>query len=253
MAVFRFRFLILHPIRSIRHLISNNMNYSQIDVEVIKVYLKHPSVIVEAGAADGVDTSTFASVYPESFIYALEPVKPQFDFLVTKFKEDKNVALFNLAFSDKNEEIQMNVGNGIGKLGGMGSSSLLKPLKHTTYFPEIAFNDTQSVTAVTLDSFLNSNKIEFVDLLWLDIQGKELDVLRASRKRLMASVKLIHIEISRVKLYEGMPNEKELRRFLKNAGFSCKVDKVGAISGNALFLNYNFATQAKELKFPTKL
>lgn len=83
-------------------------------------------------------------------------------------------------------------------------------------------------------------EIDLVDLLWLDIQGKELDVLQASRDIFIKSVRLLHLEISRVKLYQGIPTEKEMRNFLEAAGFICVVDRVGAISGDALYLNSKF-------------
>jgi hypothetical protein len=38
-------------------------------------------------------------------------------------------------------------------------------------------------------------------------------------------------------LYKGMPKPREIYRFLKDHGFICVIDRVGAVSGNALFLN----------------
>ena len=111
-------------------------------------------------------------------------------------------------------------------------------LIHQQYFPEIDFQYTERVNTQTLESLLL--KYEFVDLLWLDIQGKELAVLRKSVDAFTQKVKLIHLEISRVELYKGMPSEEEIVSFLKNAGFICVIDRVGAIAGNALYLNTKF-------------
>jgi hypothetical protein len=84
-----------------------------------------------------------------------------------------------------------------------------------------------------------NNDIEIVDLLWLDIQGMELEVIQSSELTIRRKVKLIHLEISRIKFYDATPSEKNIRLFLKNIGFRCVIDKVGAISGNALYLNTN--------------
>ena len=109
---------------------------------------------------------------------------------------------------------------------------MLEPMKHKMFFPSISFNRKQPITIKTLETFMIENQIELVDLLWLDIQGKELDVLKASERVLVEKIKLLHIEISRVSLYKGMPKEREIRKFLKDLGFICVVDKVGAMERN---------------------
>lgn len=235
--LFRCKFLFAHPIRSFRHLISGDKDYSKIKMSELETYLSKPKVIIEAGAADGVDTSIFSDRFPGATIFAVEPVKEQYDFLVKKMANRNHIRLSNVALSNRNEDVSIFIGHGKGNLGGMGSSSLLKPFRHRAYFPDISFSEQQIVNALTLESFIERNKIDLVDLLWLDIQGKELDVLLASRLTLITKVKLIHLEISRVELYQGMPTEEELRNFLKYNEFKCVVDRVGAIAGNALYLN----------------
>ena len=195
------------------------------------------AVIVEAGAADGVDTMVFAREFPNALIFAVEPVNEQYKYLCEIFANEKNISLFNLAFSDQNGQSEIVIGESEGRFGGMGSSSIFQPLEHLRYFPEITFNRRQKIKTKTLESFLSENSIDFVDLLWLDIQGKEFDVLLASQLVVMRKIKMIHLEISRVKFYSGTPNERDLRQLLMNMGFECVVDRVGAIAGNALFLN----------------
>ena len=237
----RFLFLILHPIRSFKHLISKGEDYSKISLSELRTYLDNTKTIIEAGAADGVDTLAFSSNFPAATIFAIEPIKEQYEHLIIKTKNHKNIQVFNLALSDRNEEKQMYVGSDTGTLGGMGSSSLLKPFRHIEYFPEIQFKTKQAIQALTLEKFITEMKIDKVDLLWLDIQGAELAVLSASVDALMHKVKLLHLEISRIKLYENMPKVRLIRKFLKHAGFICVVDRVGAISGNALYLNTKLA------------
>lgn len=237
---FRLKFLILHPARSCRHLLSKKSDYSKIPLCEIQNYLSEPKTIIEAGAADGVDTLNFSSHFPLATVFAIEPVIEQYEFLIKLTKDRANIQLSNLALSNKNEEVPIYVGSGNGNLGGMGSSSLLKPLKHVEYFPEISFTRKQLIQGVTLEQYIQIMNIDLVDLLWLDIQGKELDVMKASEKILKSKVKLVHLEISRVKFYQEQPNEREIRKFLVNSGFICVIDRVGAISGNAVYRNSNF-------------
>jgi FkbM family methyltransferase len=237
---FRAILVLFHPIRVLKHLFSKQEDYSRIQLSELQKYLVAPKVIIEAGAADGIDTSEFLISFPEAKIFAVEPVNQQFVYLREKFLDQENIELFNIAFSEENGVGELNIGADVGQFGGMGSSSMLEPMKHQMYFPSISFNRKQPITIKTLETFMIENQIERVDLLWLDIQGKELDVLKASERALVEKIKLLHIEISRVSLYKGMPKEREIRKFLKDLGFICVVDKVGAISGNALYLNNRF-------------
>jgi len=180
----------------------------------------------------------FSLEYPNSRVVALEPVNEQFTYLKKKFADFKNVEVYNLALSNHSGITQMYLGKSDGHLGGLGSSSLLPPDLHRSYFPQIEFSEIQQVKTVTLEELLMTESQ--VDLLWLDIQGKELEVLSCSKETFRLKVKVIHLEISRVSLYVGMPSEKEIRQFLEGAGFKCVEDRVGAIAGNALYINLRF-------------
>lgn len=138
--LFRVKFLMAHPIRSLEHLLSREKDYSKVRLVEFEEYLFNPKIIIEAGAADGVDTLIFSGQFPGAIIYAVEPVKEQYDFLVNKTREISNIHLSNIALSNCNEEVQVFIGRGVGNLGGMGSSSLLKPHRHEAYFPEISFD-----------------------------------------------------------------------------------------------------------------
>ena len=234
---FRLRFGFQHPIRSIIHLSARKKDYSKITIVELRKYLGNSKVIVEAGASDGVDTLMFAQNFPSVTVFAAEPIKKQYDFLTNKFKNINNINLSQVALSGKIELVNIFVGKTTGELGGMGSSSILKPSLHKKYFPEITFDETQLIQAITLEKFFLDNYIKTADLLWLDIQGMELDVMQASKDTMREKVKFLHLEISRVKFYEGMPSERDIRNFLQTIGFKCVIDRVGAISGNALYAN----------------
>lgn len=236
--IYRILFVIKNPLKSISFVLSKQEDYSRIPSLFIEKYLAGAKLIVEAGAADGVDTMRFARDYPNSRVLAVEPVYEQFLYLQERFSQFKKVTILNFALSNQDGIAKIYLGGSEGHLGGLGSSSLLPPDQHQSYFPEIEFSRIQEVRTVTLETLLE-NESE-VDLLWLDIQGKELEVLSSSLKTFSSKIKAIHLEISRVQLYVGMPKERELRKFLKSAGFRCVIDRVGAISGNAIYVNNRF-------------
>jgi FkbM family methyltransferase len=237
---FRIRFVFLHPIRVLQSRIFRNGDFSKIKLEEIEKYSRNPRIIVEAGAADGVDTFNFTKHWPTAMVYAIEPTNGQYLFLSKKFSQNGNVNLFNLALSDTNGLGRINLGSARGTLGGLGSSSLLSPYRHSDFFPEIAFTESQNIEMKTLEQFCVDSEISFIDLLWLDVQGKELSILAKSQRYFEENVGCLHIEISRFPFYNEMPTEFEIRRFLEKCEFYCAVDRVGAISGNALYVNKRF-------------
>ncbi len=119
----------------------------------------------------------------------------------------------------------------------MGSSSLLTPNLHNDWFPQVQFNEIEIVNSVKLSEFILEKNIPFVDLLWLDVQGKELDILKEAEEQIIDKVKSIHLECSRINLYENQSQFKHIKKFMDKINFVCRINRVGAISGNAYYLN----------------
>jgi FkbM family methyltransferase len=233
-------FLFAHPIRSLTKILKPSLNLSNIDKLIFTKYTDKVQIIIEAGAADGVDTKEFTTIFPNATIFAIEPVSAQFNHLKEKFKSIEHVKLHKLALDSVSGETEIYIGSNDGYLQGHGSSSLMMPTKHKDFFPEIKFTHSEIVQTQTLQEFCYLNEVSFVDILWLDLQGKEFDVISGSEEFIKTKVKLIHIELSRIQLYENMKTEKDVHRYMKSIGFLTAVDAVGAISGNRLYVNNNF-------------
>lgn len=238
-SLLKIRFAFRHPIKIIKKINNKfrSKNFSEKDL-FLKTEFKIDT-IVEAGASDGVDTLELIKYFPEARIYALEPVKDQFMFLTNKFSGINNVFLINKALDNQISKKKIYVGEDNGYLQGQGSSSLLKPQMHRKIFPEIKFEKFETIETITLTELLKEFNITTIDLLWLDIQGKEFDVLTEFREDLIKRVKLLYLEMSRIPIYEGMPTLKKFTKFIEDSGFVCILDDVGAISGNRLYKNIN--------------
>jgi len=76
-----------------------------------------------------------------------------------------------------------------------------------------------------------------VDMLWLDMQGFELQMLKAS-EIILNMVSVIHTEVSTRETYKGVPLYDDLRSFLEAKGFSVKIEALptGWDMGNVLFV-----------------
>jgi FkbM family methyltransferase len=209
----------------------------------IKTYLiRKDPVILEAGACDGRDTVKFAKLFPESKIYAFEPVSANFEVLNRRVKKYPNIKTFKVALSDTNGKNEMNISSWKNPIAATtsDSSSLMKPKEHPNIWSDIVFNTKEVVKTITLDSWAEQENIDHIDIMWLDMQGFEPIVLRASEK-IIKTVKIIYTEVCFVELYEGQVLYKEYKNMLNSMGFEvAKEDFInnGAnlIVANALFV-----------------
>lgn len=101
------------------------------------------------------------------------------------------------------------------------SSSLFKMKWHRALQPSISLGDEITVETKTLDSVIVDCGLESknIQLLVLDLQGAELEALLGGQKTLNL-VQAVHIEVSRVQLYESQPTFIQIHEFMTGRGFS---------------------------------
>jgi FkbM family methyltransferase len=189
-------------------------------------------VIIEAGAHIGVDTEELAEYFPNGKIYAFEPVPSVFSQLLERTKPYKNVSCIPLALSNQTGTAIMHVSGGMSD----GSSSLLPPKDHLIDHPDVTFDTKIHVECTTLDEWAVLNHIRKIDLLWLDMQGHELNALKAGLVTLK-NVQAIYTEVNLKEVYDGAPLYGEVRAWLEGFGFQAAVEELPwEDSGNVLFV-----------------
>ena len=199
---------------------------------VIAQYVPPNPIIMEAGAHIGLDTEELARYFPGGKIYAFEPVPDLFLQLSERTRAYKNVNCFPVALSAQAGEAVMYVSSGISD----GSSSLLPPKGHLIDHPDVIFNETIHVPCMTIDDWAQANNIEKVDLLWLDMQGHELNALKSGLK-VLENVQTIYTEVNLKEVYEGAPLYDELREWLNTRNFEVAVEDIPwEDGGNVLFV-----------------
>ncbi len=222
-----------HPILATIHVCGGDT--SKIPISRISSFVLTDSpVIIEAGAFDGQDTKRFLATWPNCKIFAFEPVPNLAEGLLKLFDGEERVSV-----------IEKSVVGGISREVTMytfqsdsapnGSSSILQPTGHLDRQPTIDLAKTIKVTGVTLDDWAESHGVGAVDILWLDLQGAELDVLRSSTS-LLRRTRIVHVEISDEPLYLGAAVKQEVIDFLHTKGFRLMLIRQLGISGNALFV-----------------
>ena len=182
--------------------------------QVIKILLPENPVILEAGAHEGGDTAQMAQLWPKATLYAFEPVPTIFERLKFKTQSYSNVHAFQLALSNTTGITKFFISSGDSDC----SSSLLEPKEHLKYHPTVYFKNTIEVQTMTLDEWAQKNHVDHIDFMWLDMQGSELAMLKASPK-IFSTVSVIYTEVNFCEAYKGCPLYPELRAWLESQGF----------------------------------
>ncbi len=208
-------------------------------LDLIKPYLPDNPIILEAGAYIGSDSTKFARTWPSGHIHAFEPVPELFEKLKEKTKNFANISCYPYALSSHDGIAIFHVAEKPeNPHKATQAGSLLAPkerLKHST----IHFPRTINVPTISLDSWAQKYTISEIDMLWLDMQGHELSVLKAS-KRIVETTQIIFTEVSFIESYENIPLAAEITEWLENNSFRLVgqdyTPKTTHFFGNRLFV-----------------
>ena len=155
---------------------------------IFKTLLGKPNpTIIEIGAHYGEDSMRFLEAFPQARVFCFEP-DPRNINIFKKYITDERIKLFEIALSNFNgtadfylshdykvdsvpskydwialEEYQKN------KLSNSGASSLKSGYQNNI--------DKVVVETQRFDSWHDTNNIDYIDLVWIDVQGAEKDVL----------------------------------------------------------------------------
>ena len=190
------------------------------DIYKKKLKINNP-IIFDVGANKGQSIERFRNNFKNAKIYSFEPNPEIFKETITKYHNDKNIFLNNLALGDENCKIPLNV------TVNSGNSSFYDLKKNTEWIkirskqfntnPENFITKQIEVNCITLDNFCLDNKIENIDLLKIDTQGFEDKVLSGSLKQLEnKKINFIELEIMLDEVYEKTMSFYEIENILKD-------------------------------------
>jgi FkbM family methyltransferase len=164
-------------------------------------------LIAVIGAYHGYEIDTMLALYPNALIFAVEALPKNFDVLRKRFEGVDRVICFNYACTDFKGSALFH------ELNAPGNGSLLKPSDKSVY--KLHEVEEIQVEATTLDSLIGNMD---VDLLWMDVQGSELDVLKGYKWREKARSMFLEIAMSGYphESYEGNCHYEDLEKFLKD-------------------------------------
>ena len=180
----------------------------------IAQYLPENPIVVEAGAHVGYDTTLMHYLWKKGRIYAFEPIPAIYDQLKYNTRKFSNVTCIPYALSEKTGKSVIHISKGQQN----ASSSLLEPKEHLNSHPDIVFEEKITIDTFTIDDWAKQHQIPKVDFMWLDMQGMELQTLKAS-PNILKTVKIIHTEVHYIENYAGVPLVGEVKSWFASQGF----------------------------------
>ncbi len=189
--------------------------------------LDSDSLVIDLGANLGQFSEAITREFKCS-CYAIEAAPS----LYSKLPENGLVKNFNYAISDRNEPLKFYISDNI-------ECNSISQEVASSY----GLQGEISVDGITLETFLNNQRIELVDLLKIDIEGAEEAVFNSTRDTTLCNVKQISIEFH--DFMPGSISTEEVNKItnrLKKLGFiwiPFSYLLFGMESSDFLFINTN--------------
>ncbi len=173
-----------------------------------------PELILDVGSRDLEQSIEFTKVYPEARIIAFEPNPNMSKYIASliidtpydniefwRYALGKKEGLLNLHLPPQNENF--------------GAASLLKPIQGSQIVQNYS---TVPVRVRPFKDVATEQNVDKVDILWMDVQGFELEVMEGM-DHLLDTTDFIHMEATQQAYYEGQPVVTDACKYLKDHGF----------------------------------
>lgn len=197
----------------------DNADGLEIMMAFCKKFLPNRPIILEAGAFDGKETVKMHKIWPDSITYAFEPVPEIYTWLKNNTHGIANIHCFPLALSDKNGLAEFHLSEEPNKPDVPSQSASLLPPKEHLKRSTTLFKKKIEVPTINIKTWAEIYNVNNIDLIWFDLQGFELNILKAMPDNLINTVKVIVTEVEFIEAYEGQYLYEDIKEWLENKGF----------------------------------
>ena len=186
-----------------------------------KKYLtKNKIVVFDVGAHQGESIIRFQKLFKNPEIHSFEPQLNLFQKLIINHKKKTNF-INNFALGDKSKIEKFYYTN------ETSAASFSQPNKNSKLFKNIMLKNRKKllskvdeVRISTLDEYVFLKKIDFIDILKIDVQTYEDNVLKGSLKNIKENkINFIELEISFGDMYEKKLSFYEIESLLYPYGY----------------------------------
>lgn len=174
-----------------------------------------PHTILDIGAHKGWFFHCWQDWCPQAEVHAFEPYPESFEATQRLYGNDPRVHLQQVGVGEEPGELAFHVLN-----DSKVSNSFLPPQREA--WEQVRYG-TGAVTQIrvpvtTVDTYVQSQQLERIYLMKIDVQGYEMHLLRGAQQSL-PRVDYILVEAGIQRLYEGAPRFSEVFEYLTARGF----------------------------------
>jgi len=173
-------------------------------------HLKDITGVIHCGGHRGEEQPLYDSMNIENVVW-IEAIEDSYKIIEEKFKDRKNITVFNECLSNTEEDTTFNITN------NLASSSLLELGTHKEKHPKVHVDKVINVKTIRLDTLINRGKINIskYNFINLDLQGAELKALEGLGIYLKY-IKYVYCEVNKEALYKGCALIGDIDDFLKD-------------------------------------
>ena len=204
----------------------------EVTAEIIKQIDKDISfTLLEVGAVQLLNEKEpfydLLDYFPSSQIIGFEIEKEICDYL--NLKASKGIKYYQNALGEFNERKDLYITN------HPMCSSLYEPNEELISLYnnlEVSYLKSKStINTISLDEFLNKNKIKKIDFIKIDVQGAELDIFKGGKKALKDVLKIV-CEVEFIPMYKDQPLFGDVCKFLND--YDLMFNKFLGLAGRCL-------------------
>jgi 2-O-methyltransferase len=228
------------PLRLRAELVYAN-THGHILIDEFRDYLPDAPVILECGGADGSDSVQLSQTFPAGMVVSIEASPREYEILSSRTATYSNIKAFNMALSDHDgHEVIYILKRDIGQ------NSILEPASG-----ELKDYDRWEIPCSTIDSLAKRNNLDRIDMMWLDMEGAELQALR-NAEEILRTTSVVYTEVSPsgMKGHKNACTYDDLRMWLEERGFVVERELVPwSGGGNVLFVRKSLSLPAEGRRF----
>tara|TARA_Y100000992_G_scaffold54029_1_gene32395 strand:- start:529 stop:1239 length:711 start_codon:yes stop_codon:yes gene_type:complete len=190
-------------------------------LNALKNITKEINIYIDVGAHKGTYTDLIMKNFKTKKVLMFEPQDRIFNFLKNKYKDNKNITIFNKALSEKKETLQFNFNKHdlTSSLSTLDTNNSYLKLKAKLFGTDTMgmIEKRIDIETTSLYSIMEDISLEKVDLLKIDTEGHEFEVIKGIKDKIK-NIKLILVEFHNDEIYVSY-NPTEIHDYLISQNF----------------------------------
>jgi FkbM family methyltransferase len=133
-----------------------------------KEFIKKDAIIIDAGANIGVFSLFASELAPGGKIFAFEPASETYKVLLKNIKDYRNIIPVQFALGNRSGKSQIFIDSNLS-----GTNTLIDSEKG----PLVRQKGIEEINLMTIDEFVNKNKLSRIDFIKIDTEGYEKQII----------------------------------------------------------------------------